>query len=192
MDCYLMDPPFGVKPFVQMSKKEADIHFAWYISEIPKRLQLLKDAFEFTGGGKKEVLNLTPESLKPLWEWFIPQVTIVQQSQEELEAELRNAPEWLREAQKTEKISKEALTIAMDIAVYFAEVFITHNESVSWDIVRKPKSDADFNQPVLFGFGEDVLNPRRVLHTLTLRAARGETTADALYDMYKVWENYLP
>lgn len=35
-----MHPPFEIKSFEEMKKKEAQQHFEWYISEIPSRIQL--------------------------------------------------------------------------------------------------------------------------------------------------------
>ena len=54
MEYPLMEPPFKVKSFDEMNKKEATQHFNWYIGEIPNRIQLLRNAFEYTGGGNKE------------------------------------------------------------------------------------------------------------------------------------------
>lgn len=194
MDYYLMDPPFGSKPFREMSKKEAKIHFDWYVSEIPNRIQMLKDAFEFDGGNPR-LLDLTPKSLILLWQWFIPQVSTVSKTQEELEAEMRKVPDWLKEevARNTQKLSIGTLAIAMDIAIYFAEVFVNHYENVNWGLLLKPKNHAEYHQPVLFGFGKkEEMNPRGVIYTLTLRAVRGETESDSLYEMYRIWEEFIP
>ena len=37
-----MSPPFEVKEFKDMSKKEAQQHFDWFINEIPNRIKQLK------------------------------------------------------------------------------------------------------------------------------------------------------
>ena len=54
MEYPLMEPPFKVKSFDEMNKKEPTQHFNWDIGEIPNRIQLLRNAFEYTGGGNKE------------------------------------------------------------------------------------------------------------------------------------------
>ena len=52
MEYPLMSPSLELKPFEKMTKKEAENHFNWYLSEIPNRIALLRETFSKTGEGK--------------------------------------------------------------------------------------------------------------------------------------------
>lgn len=191
MNYPFMCPPLEFQSFREMSKKEAQEHFDWYINEIPGRLELLKNAFEFTGGGDKKILDFSPESLKPLWSWFILQVKMIPKSKKEIEDELRKYPKWMKDQLGTHRVSTETLAVGMDIAKYFAEVFIKNFSGVKWGLVTKPKSYVYVNRPVLMGFKHNQMDPGNNVHVLTLKVADGEKNSDTLYDMYNYWKDYV-
>lgn len=190
MDYPLMEPPFEIKPFKQMSKTEAKAHFEWYISELPNRIDLLGKAFELTSGKSKDMLDFSPPSLTPLWEWFKTQIRQDPKPEVEIEAERSQLPEHLRPHVEitTLKLSRGTTIIAMDIAAYFGEIFVRNHSSVNWGFVTKPLTFADVNQPVLTGFlSKAVLNPRQIVKNLTLRAVDNERSDDSLEEMYNNW-----
>lgn len=190
-----MDPPFEVKPFGKMSAKEAKKHFEWYVSEVPNRINLLIDLFGATGGGEKKYLDLSPKSLIILWEWFLPNIKTTLKTKEEIDNELQNIPDWLKDEvrRNNKKLSVASTTLAMDIAIYFAETLIKHFEkNLKWGYITKPKSLEYVNSPVLVGFKSDMeLNPRTVVYNLTLDAIDGNTSKEALYQLFKVWLEYI-
>jgi hypothetical protein len=120
MDYPLMDPP-DYKPYDDMIRAEAKKHLEWYVNQIPERLELLRNAFEETGGGKKEKLDYSVESLSTIWGWFIPLITTEPKTAMELEEEAKRLPSGIK---NKEKLDIGTLAIAMDIAIYYAEVFI--------------------------------------------------------------------
>lgn len=94
----------------------------------------------------------------------------------------------LKECDK--KLSIDTLTLSMDIAIYFAEVFIRNFSNIEWGFVTKPKTLAYVNRPVLVGFSSKVeLDPRNILFNLTLKASNGNVDPNALYEMFNVWKN---
>lgn len=82
MEYLLMQPPFEMKPFKDMTKKEAQNHFDWYVREIPTRIELLKNAYSATGGIEKKDLDYSSESLIKLWQWYINNADIEEKSEE--------------------------------------------------------------------------------------------------------------
>lgn len=193
MEYQLMIPPFPISTFEEMNKKEAQIHFDWYMEEIPNRIELLKEYFEFTRGGKKEILDLSPESLKNLWEWFISRMRLERRAREEIETDLAKFPKWLKKDIKNNKykISAESLAIAMDIAIYFAEVIIKHFQNIRWGFVTKPKSYISINRPVLLGFKNNMdLDPCLIVYNLCLKVKDGEKNPNKLYETFIVWKDY--
>lgn len=191
MEYRLMTPPFEIKPFEKMTKKEAQIHFDWYLSEVPKRIELIRKAYLETGGGKLEDLNLSPQSLVKLWTWFIPRIVMVTKSDEEVADELKKVPEWFKNKviENKKKLSVGSLSLAMDIAIYFAEVFIHNFDKLYWGVVTKPKSLAYVNSPVIMGFSSGIeLDPRNLIHNLTLKVIEGNADKKELLNLYEIWK----
>lgn len=184
MEYPLMETPFEVKPFDEMTKKEAQQHFEWYIGQIEDRIRLLRSAYEVTGRGSFEDLDFSPESLKPLWKWFLERVEFVDKSPKKIREEQDRMPAWLRDTVRVSKKepSRDTLILAMDIAIYFGEIFVRNFERISWGFVTRPKSLAYVNRPVLIGFKKTELDPRMViLNTLK------KENPDALFALYEIW-----
>ncbi|AIF51853.1 hypothetical protein [Pelosinus sp. UFO1] len=188
----LLDPP-NLKHYDDMTKTEAKKHLEWYLSQIPERLELLSNAFEFTGGRKKEKLDYSVESLRILWEWFIPQVITEPKTAAELEKEAKILPGG--KPRNLERLSIGTLAIAMDIAIYLAEVFIRTCKNVNWGLAKsRSKNYINYNRPVLLGFMagkyEDELDPHRILNNLSLKVAFGDDkNPDVLINIYNIWKN---
>ncbi|MGO1059172.1 hypothetical protein ACTL32_08595 [Planococcus sp. FY231025] len=194
MNYPFMEPPFEFESFEKMTKKEAQLHYDWYMEEVPKRLELLKMAYVYTGGGDKEDLDFTPLSLVNLWKWFLLQIESAPKSAEDLAEERLNAPDWLHESlmENTEKPSEGTVCIAMDIAIYFNEVLIRNHGDLSWGYRTKPKTVEYLNRPVTIGFSNTLtLDPREILYNLTLRSINGESDEKALYNLYKAWSEFV-
>lgn len=186
-----MIPPFEMKPFREMTKKEATLHFNWYLDEIPKRIELIRMAYLETSNRKKEDLDLSPQSLIKLWEWFLPLMEIITKSDKEITEELKKVPNWLNDEiiENNKELSSGTLSIAMDIAIYFAEVFIRNFEKLEWGLITKPKSLAYVNSPVVVGFSSNMeLDPRNLIYILTLKAIDGHTNKEDLYNLFEIWK----
>jgi hypothetical protein len=187
----LMVPPFVIKNFEKMSVREAQTHFDWYVSEIPERIELIRKAYKETDDGEIEELDFTPESLVNVWAWFIPRIITVPKSEEEIAEELRNSPDWLKDTimKNNKKLSTGTLSLGMDIAIYFGEIFIKNFEGLTWGFVTKPKSLAYVNRPVILGFRTGVeLDPRDLVYNLTLDVVDGNKNKNELYDLFEIWK----
>ena len=183
-----MQPPFKIKPFKNMTKKDAQEHFEWYIGDIPNRIEMLRKAFEVSGGGKKEELDFSEKSLVKLWNWYIVNVEIHNKTKEEVENEKSKLLEWVSRNVSDQKISIGWMSIAMDIAIYFAVSFINAYSKIEWGFVSKPNRLAYVNKPVLRGFKTGVeLDTTNIVRNLALKAVSGEKEPEALLRIYKVW-----
>jgi hypothetical protein len=193
MDYQPMIPPFEEKPFKDMDKTEAQTYFDWYISVIPERLEMLREYYEVSGGGSQELLNFNPESLTPLWKWYIPLMKMEKKSKDELRLEFQQYPKWLKsEVLKGKfKISTASKAIADDISIYFAEVVIKNFSKAKWGFMTKPKSYIAVNQPILICFNNNTsLEPELLIQNLCYKIMDGEKKSNALFDLFKVWEKY--
>jgi hypothetical protein len=74
MEYEIMVPPIEIVDFFTLKKKEVQIIFDWFFSEIPTRLEYLHQLYK-AGGGKGD-LDYTHDSLISLWEWFLRQIDI--------------------------------------------------------------------------------------------------------------------
>ena len=196
MNYYLMEPPFEVKLFEEMTKKEAKQHFEWFVSQVPSRLEQLRNAFEVTGE-KKGILDYSPESLKALWGWFIPLISTERKSSKELEEESKKFPDWVRANLGDRKLSTGTLAMAVDIGIYFAEVLRKSNNTLKWGIPKsRAKSYINYNKTVLLGFKtgkyDTELDQSRTVHALTLKVAfHGDINPNALLKAYNNWSQKI-
>lgn len=192
MEYLFMQPPFKLKPFKDMSKKEAEAHFAWYVNEIPSRLDLLEKTFREMSNEDKSILEYTPESLTKLWQWYINNFEIEEKSDELKKLEMGKYPEWVRINLSSQKISIGWMAVAMDIAIYFSEVFIKEHETIKWGIVSKPKSLPYINKPVLVGFkGGLDLDSTNLVRVLTSKLVDGDKDEDSLLKVYRTWSGIV-
>lgn len=192
MEYYLMTPSFPLKNFDKMTEKEAKKHFEWYISEIPKRLGLLKRAIEETESELSFTLDFTKNSLVGLWNWYLKNVEIVEKANEEYINELSSANEITKSFIRKEKISSGWMAVALDISIYFAECLIKAHQGLKWGIVTKPKSLVYVNKPVVIGFSNNMkLDAANILFVQTRKVLKGIHDEQALLKLFENWENQL-
>jgi hypothetical protein len=70
---------------------------------------------------KKVVLDKSPESLIPLWEWFEKRIEFEERSEEEMADLINGKPEWMQEIilQNTKKMTLLTMALTDDIASYY-------------------------------------------------------------------------
>ena len=189
MQYEMMIPPFESVEFRDMNKKQAQEYFDWYIGQADYRVNLLLNAVKEDGIDAD--FDYSVESLIPLWEWYEDKISYRKLSEAEFQARTSNHPEWMKAHEPDTDLSWETLMYCMEVALYFAEVIIRHNDSIYWGFFTKPKNRGDVNQPVLLGFKHDMdLNPRLIVENCTRRSGR-EKKPNRLYDMYYTWMKYV-
>lgn len=190
MEYIAMEIPLEMVPFEKMTKKDTKAYFEFYIAQINKRIEYLKQYIQ--NEGKMIEFDYSPNSLIVLWKWYEEKITVEEKTREELDAEISKHPEWMKDFVKKEKVSIDTLKIALDVSAYFAEVLIrNNNERIKWGYFVSPKTRMSVNQPVLLGFKNGIdLNPRLIVLNCTRKcvACKNERI---LFDMYNTWINYL-
>ena len=82
--------------------------------------------------------------------------------------------------------------MAVDIGIYFGEVFIKNHEGLKWEqYITRSKYDMDIGHMVIKGFGKDALNSIWVIYILASGLAKKTKKGTRLYELYNVWERYL-
>ena len=125
-------------PFGEMGRREAAEHARWFASTVGERVGSLRSYA--LAHGCRGPLDLSRESLLPLWSWFL--------GRSEVARPPGGGPGGL---------SGESAALARDINVYLCEAVRTAAWGrLSWGCVPGPRSHADANRPALLGFAWDL------------------------------------
>ena len=140
-------------PFVEMGRREAAEHARWFASTVGERVESLRSYA--LAHGCRGPLDLSRESLLPLWSWFLGR------------SEVARPP-----GGGPERLSGESAALARDIDVYLCEAVRSASWGrLSWGCVPGPRSLVGVNMPALLGFagggfmpaGDDGASPSWVL-----------------------------
>lgn len=186
----MMIPPFKIDEYSKLTKQQAQEYFDWFIQQIPERIEILLGAIKSSGEKNLEQFDMTPESLISLWSWLKKNIKTTLKSQDEM-TELKNTlPSWIFEDVKDWKLDSSTLILAMDVSLYFAEVFLENYSHLYWSILSKPKSHADVNKPVIIGFKNAPLYSPRLINNLCSSYAEGDSSKNLL-SLYEVWKSFI-
>ncbi|MBW7477839.1 hypothetical protein K0T92_24310 [Paenibacillus oenotherae] len=173
-----------------MSKKQVQEHFNWFVKEVPARIEILIEAIEASGLRNIEKFDMTPESLNPLWGWVKERINTVPKSHEELNELSNTLPSWILEDMSDWKLDSGTVTLAIDVSLYFAEVFLREYPHLQWGFISKPKSDVDINKPVVMGFKGGALHPPTVVINLCRSHVKGNQDKD-LTSLFEAWRKFI-
>lgn len=177
------------RDFSALSAGEAEAYLGDRLETAPERLAALRREVAATGGPAEEELDASPESLVPLWEWFL-------RREEGRGSEARGGPlpDWYEPDPPElagERLSSATLHDLDGIATYLPEVFLRELPESEWLVGDAPKAARYVAQgkPVLRLPRGDELDPIGVAYTLGVRVALfGEAREpDALLSTYRAW-----
>jgi hypothetical protein len=77
--------------------------------------------------------------------------------------------------------------LAADMGLLLATALQCEHPELAWDIVRKPKSDVSYNQPVLVGFGTVAFDPIQVSMTQAFGVLRGTKDGTVWQRLFDYW-----
>jgi hypothetical protein len=150
--------------YSQLTDEEAQGAFEGFVAAGPERVASLRAEVG------EDVLDFSPESLVPLWEWFV-------RRQDAGEDSSGDFPDWYTADQPTggqPAIAPGTVRDIERIGYYLAEVFLRNADEAEWAIARlAPRMQyAHQNKPVVKISGLDV-DPIGVAFTLLARLRRG-------------------
>lgn len=86
------------------------------------------------------------------------------------------------------QLTNQGHAIAADMGLLFAAALEEEHPELTWEIVRKPKSEVDYNQPVLAGFSDGVAcNPIWISTMQAFGVLRGTKGEDAWRQVFDHW-----
>ncbi|HEX4929713.1 MAG TPA: hypothetical protein VFV62_03315 [Gaiellaceae bacterium] len=166
--------------YSDLSDEEAQRRFDELTSSSPERVAWVRREVG-------DVLDLTPESLVPLWEWFMRREASRSDRGGELPAWYEPDPPELA----PQRLSPATLRDVDAMAHYLAEVFLHNVPGAAWGIGKLPKKMkyAHQNKPVVKLGDDQDANPVGMVYGNAVRVAlMGETTPpDTLLAAYRAW-----
>jgi hypothetical protein len=160
----------------QLTVEEAERVFAAFTAQGPALVAALRREVG------EDVLDFSPESLRPLWEWFLAR----EGSRSDPGGEL---PSWYLPdppQPAAERLSPATLRDVDAIGRYVAEVFLRNVEGAQWTIGKLPPRMlyVHQNRPVVDVLGRDV-DPVGIVYVNAMRALLdGERDPEALMRTY--------
>lgn len=175
------------RDFSRLSADEAEAYLRERLRTAPERLTAFRREVAATGGPAEDGLDGSPESLVPLWEWFVRRESARGERGGPLPAWYEPDPSELAD----ERLSPATLRDLDGVATYLPEVFLRERPESEWIVGDGPKAARYVAQgkPVLRLPRGDEVDPIGVAYTLGVRVALfGEgREPDALLRTYRAW-----
>lgn len=80
-----------------------------------------------------------------------------QRTEAEIAAILREAPDWFGRAMLGNELSPRAVSVGIDIGMYFGNRLLEANAALAWKMVVKPKSQMEYGKVCVAGFPRNVV-----------------------------------
>ncbi len=169
----------------ELEDSEAEAYFAAYRAAAPERLGWLER--EVAGLS----LDRTPESLVPLWRWFVSWYD----ARADAEPDVDGLPMWYEpDPAGATALPPAVLWIVDAIGYYLGEVVAAHVPGVHWVVAKSAKRlrYADRNRPVLKGSSGARLSPVNIVYVAALKVVLdGYREEDELLRVFRIWEKKL-
>lgn len=166
--------------YSELSDEEAQRSFDELTTSSPERVASLRREVG-------DVLDLTPDSLVPLWEWFVRRERTRSDRGGELPAWYVPDPPELA----SQRLSPATLRDVDAIGRYLAEVFLQSVPGAAWGIGKLPKRMryAHQNKPVVKLDEDQDVDPIGIAYGGAVKVAlMGEgAEPDALLKVYRAW-----
>jgi hypothetical protein len=188
----IISPPFPLN-FKRMSQKELKVYYDWYLSLIPERMKILRDAVQTTPGYEQWEADFSPESLDILGEWFSKNIKTRKQTRQEKEEIYSNSPAWFRKVDiGNEELTNLTFSLAIDMSMYLSQVFLKNIPGLKWlHVVKTRKDDINYGQPVIEGFDRLCFNPVHMLVTFAYGLADNTYDSRGLRELYELWKKFV-
>jgi hypothetical protein len=166
--------------YSELSDEDAQRLFEQLTDSSPERVAALRREVG-------DVLDLTPESLVPLWEWFVRRESPRSDSGGELPAWYEPDPPQLA----PQRLSPATLRDVDAIGLYLAEVFLTNVPGAAWGIGKLPAKMkyAHQNKPVVKLDADQDADPIGIAYGNAVRVALMDEgrEQDTLLSAYRAW-----
>jgi hypothetical protein len=182
------------RDFFELEEAEAEAYLDAYRAVARERLAWLERVVA-ARGGEPVALDGTPESLVPLWRWFVAWHDAGHVNGQTPPG----TPMWYEPDEPgAEALDPPTLWIVDGIGYYLAEVVTMNVPGVDWAVSTSPKRlrYEDRNKPVLIGPSGARLSPVDLAYggavlLIMMGGARGSREDDDLLRLFQRWESVL-
>ncbi|WP_026518542.1 hypothetical protein [Butyrivibrio sp. MC2021] len=190
MNYELSIPPFENKDYDDMTPKEARQYFKWFVNNIPNRLNMFEAKLIEEGVIKK--LEFTEDMIITIWQWYESKIDTKILSEEEYKQKIEGQPDFVIPFISNWGFTEETSLYCLDIAIFFAQVFIHNHDRIHWDLVTRSKRYVYRNKPVLSGFDHNVrMHPTTIVYNMTLKTLTTGKNPLRLLEKYHFWQNCI-
>ena len=187
----LINPPVSMN-FDKLDRNQARTYYAWYMTQIPERIMLLEEFVNSDTIYSHWKASFEFQTLEELGKWFVNQVSTRKRSQKEIEEIYTNLSDPFKFIEIPEDdLSYKTISLSCDIGMYFSQVLEKNNSGLRWVLVTKPKSNINYQQPVLMGNNKMECNPFDLVKVFSYGVIRGTKNSDGLIRLYETWSKYL-
>ena len=151
------------------SAKQADDYLNWITEVLDQRTDFLLSYFKESGDANPEALlgRIGPKIVEAL-----------------------RQPAFSTKVDGKAHLTNRGYALAADMGLLVARLLLaTSNSSEQWAVLRRPKSDAFYNHPVLTGFGPVPFEPVGGSIAEAHAVLRGDRRPDVWKRMYAYWHN---
>lgn len=173
-------PPIK-RHYYDMTDEEAQAYFDWYMEVMPQRIDYLSKTAAAKLKCDVSTFDLSPESLIPLWRWFL---TVVEKEPSTEKSGMIVGSEY--------QLSLQSEYILRDIGMYLGKTLIVNDPLLYWEITKEPKTDIFYNQPVIAGFYPNLkyapcFEPIHMARIQGINYLYDKSKEEDLYNVY-MWE----
>ena len=175
------------KQFDALTEAEARAFLERYVATADDRLERFLDLVAESGGPSRAILDRAPESLVPLYAWYVTRARRADASDAE-----GVLPDWYEPdvpELATKRLAPRTIADADGVALYLAAVLRRAWPELEWGIGALPKRlrYAHQHKPVLKA-GDTDINVIGIAYGLGVRVAIMDTREpEALLDAYRAW-----
>ena len=184
--CYydICIPPL-TKNIYELTHAEAEAYFSWYLTVLPQRIDYLSKTCAGQLKCNRSELDLSQESLKILWRWFLRVIKTEEAPQD-------------ADPRPRKQLTLQTEYILRDLGMYLGETFVTNHKSLHWGYYEDPKGDVFVNRPVIMGFEDRkytppfkaAFEPIHMTRIQALKTVQKPMDENALFRLYQHWEQY--
>ena len=195
----LLVPPLGLD-FYNMTPKQAEENFKWFISKIPERMDYLRNRCAADLRIPIESLDFSSESLIIVWRWFLNTARIEKTPKETLEKMKDGAKIFGESFINREQFTVATQFIMRDIGMYIGQSYVLNYPKLYWHYYTKPKNEINAKQPVIAGFyikddfteGDYFINPVSFAERSANNIFDKTQKENDVYDLFLKWVRWIP
>jgi len=197
------------KPFEELSKKEANDYFDWFISNVGERSDYLRGKVASGLNISEECLDFSLDSLKPIWMWFLQVAEVSKTPKDVLKkykksmiGQPKSYVDHMINNHLNEELSVFTEYVLRDIGMYIGKLFIDNYPCLKWTIKYTPKSYVYVNVPLIVGFIDDDesypkpfhpdMDPIFVARAPAMKLFEKTQKDDDLYERCMKWAQWVP